>query len=148
MLRMPHARLASFSVLLLLISLATAAEAKWHAATAQPQSAASQAEDDRASAELPSLILNVCAGCALLDAETERQLHREYAAAAMASGYRIAPLKPVVLEISETGRLPNGKPYLKGLIANIPFRVGDPHPGHSLASVTALMVLHILTLAP
>ena len=149
MLRMARACLSSLSALLLATSFVATGEAKWHAsATASIKTDSTMAQGAYASAELPSLILDVCAGCALLDAETERQLHRQYAAAAMASGYRVNPLRPVVLEISETGQLPNGRPYLKGVVSNMSFRVGDPHPGQSLASVTALMVLHILTLAP
>ena len=88
-------------------------------------------------------MLEVCSGC-IVDSAMQLQLDHHYTKAALASGYVINPLKPIVLNISETGYLPDGKAYLRGVVANLPFRIADPNPGESLASVTAKLVLYIL----
>ena len=43
--------------------------------------------------------------------------------------------------LTEIGVLPDGKPYLKGIIGNKQLTVGDPFPGETLASVAGKLAL-------
>lgn len=50
--------------------------------------------------------------------------------------------------LTEIGVLPNGKPYLKGIIGSKQLTVGDPFPGETLASVAGKLALGAVSRDP
>lgn len=89
---------------------------------------------------VPSLAVNICDDCRF-DEDARFALLRSYGHAARRAGYIIDPLNTNFLLITEIGVLPNGKPYLKGVIGNRQITVGDPFPGETLASVAGKLAL-------
>lgn len=89
---------------------------------------------------VPSLAVDICDDCRF-DEDARFVLLGSYGQAARRAGYIIDPLNTNVLLITEIGVLPNGKPYLKGVIGNKQITVGDPFPGETLATVAGTLAL-------
>lgn len=90
------------------------------------------------SRALPSLRIETCTECTLED-EDIAAWKRTYAEAAQEAGYDIDLLVSSPVRVVETGRLPNGEPYVVGETAGMRFRVGDPDPGATLGSALGRM---------
>lgn len=94
---------------------------------------------------IPSISITTCEACRLDD--TERYaLQRSYGEAALRAGYIVDPLVTYSLHITEIGLLPNGKPFLRGVIDDRQLTVGDPHPGETLATVAGRLALIAVSL--
>lgn len=89
---------------------------------------------------IPSISVTICNDCHFDEADRMVLLH-SYGDAAIRAGYIVDPLNSSVLAITEVGVLPNGKPYLKGVIGNKQLTVGDPFPGETLATVAGKLAL-------
>lgn len=89
---------------------------------------------------IPSISVTICHDCRFDETDRMALLH-SYGDAAVRAGYIVDPLNSSVLAITEIGVLPNGKPYLKGVIGNKQLTVGDPFPGETLATVAGKLVL-------
>lgn len=94
---------------------------------------------------IPSISLTVCDQCKLDDGERYALL-RSYGEAALRAGYIVDPLVSYDLHITETGVLPNGTPFLRGVIGDRQLTVGDPHPGETLATVAGRLALIAISL--
>ena len=89
---------------------------------------------------VPSLAVQICDDCRF--GESDRfALLMSYGHAARRAGYLVDPLNTNVFLVTEIGVLPNGKPYLKGIIGNKQLTVGDPFPGETLATVAGKLAL-------
>lgn len=93
---------------------------------------------------IPSITVVICDGCQFGEADRYALL-RSYGDAAAQAGYIIDPLNSSVLSIDDVGVLPNGKPYLKGVIGKTQFTVGDPYAGETLATVAGKMALTVIS---
>jgi hypothetical protein len=89
---------------------------------------------------VPSISLSVCDDCRFDDSDRYALL-MSYGRAAQQAGYIVDPLNSSVLLITELGMLPNGKPYLRGVIGERQITVGDPFPGETLATVAGKLAL-------
>jgi hypothetical protein len=89
---------------------------------------------------VPSLAVQICDDCRF-DERDRFALLMSYGHAARRAGYLVDPLNTNVFLITEISVLPNGKPYLKGVIGNKQLTVGDPFPGETLASVAGKLAL-------
>lgn len=93
---------------------------------------------------IPSISVTICNDCRFTEVDRYALL-KSYGDGAVRAGYIVDPLNSSVLAITETGALPDGKPYLKGVIGNKELTVGDPYPGETLATVTGKMALLIVS---
>jgi len=93
---------------------------------------------------IPSISVTICEDCRFNE-DDRYALLKSYGDGAVRAGYIVDPLNSSVLAITETGALPDGKPYLKGVIGNKELTVGDPYPGETLATVTGKMALLIVS---
>lgn len=110
----------------------------------QPQEQTMRCESPAQAAPLPALHIEVCEACEL-SREDISAMKQGYAVAAHTAGYRIDILATERVRITETGMLENGIPYVKGEIAGMWFRVGNPDPGETLGSVAGRMAFVILS---
>ena len=96
---------------------------------------------DMTDTVIPSLTVTMsCDDCRFAEADRYALL-LSYGDAARRAGYIVNPLNSSLFVITEIGVLPNGKPYLKGVIGNKQLTVGDPFPGETLASVAGKLAL-------
>lgn len=89
---------------------------------------------------IPSISVTICDDCRFTEAD-RHALMLSYGDAARRAGYIVDPLNSSLFVITEIGALPNGKPYLKGIIGNKQLTVGDPFPGESLSTVAGKLAL-------
>lgn len=92
---------------------------------------------------VPSIAVTICRDCRFTESDRYAFL-QSYAGAAQRAGYLIDPLNSSVFVITETGVLPNGKPFLAGIVGNKQVTVGDPLPGETLAGVAGKLALIIV----
>lgn len=95
---------------------------------------------DMTDTVIPSIVIAICDDCRFAEADRYALL-LSYGNAARRAGYIVDPLNSSLFVITEIGVLPNGKPYLKGVIGNKQLTVGDPFPGETLASVAGKLAL-------
>ena len=95
---------------------------------------------DMTDTVIPSIVVMICDDCRFAEADRHALL-LSYGDAARRAGYIVDPLNSSLFVITEIGVLPNGKPYLKGVIGNKQLTVGDPFPGETLASVAGKLAL-------
>ena len=95
---------------------------------------------DMTDTVIPSIVVMICDDCRFAEADRYALL-LSYGDAARRAGYIVDPLNSSLFVITEIGALPNGKPYLKGVIGNKQLTVGDPFPGETLASVAGKLAL-------
>ena len=95
---------------------------------------------DMTDTVIPSIVVQMCDDCRFAEADRYALL-LSYGDAARRAGYIVDPLNSSLFVITEIGVLPNGKPYLKGVIGNKQLTVGDPFPGETLASVAGKLAL-------
>lgn len=93
---------------------------------------------------IPSITVVICDDCQFGEADRYALL-RSYGEAAMQAGYIIDPFNNSVLSINDVGLLPNGKPYLKGVIGKMQFTVGDPYASETLATVAGKMAFTVIS---
>ena len=87
-----------------------------------------------------SLAVQICDDCRF--GESDRfALLMSCGYAARRAGYLADPLNTNVFLITEIGVLPNGKPYLKGIIGNKQLTAGNPFPGETLVTVAGKLAL-------
>jgi hypothetical protein len=115
----------------------------------RPPAASASADDagcgdasayDMTDTVIPSIAVMICDDCRFAEADRHALL-LSYGDAARRAGYIVDPLNSSLFVVTEIGVLPNGKPYLKGVIGNKQLTVGDPFPGETLASVAGKLAL-------
>jgi len=96
---------------------------------------------------VPAVALQLCDRC-VLDGAERRALLLGFADAAHRAGLVINPVRELPLTITDTGRLPDGRPFLRGAIEGTQFTVADPLPGETLASAAGKLVFNVLSGRP
>jgi hypothetical protein len=90
---------------------------------------------------VPSLTVTMSCDNCRFDESDLYALLRSYGNAAQHAGYIVDPLSSYLFVITEIGVLPDGRPYLKGVLGDKQITVGDPFPGESLATVAGKLAL-------
>ena len=96
---------------------------------------------DMTDTVIPSLTVTMsCDDCRFAEADRYALL-LSYGDAARRAGYIVDPLNSSLLVITDLGALPDGKPFLKGIVGSKQITVGDPSAGESLATVAGRLAL-------
>ena len=95
---------------------------------------------DMTDTVIPSIVVMICDDCRFAEADRYALL-LSYGDAARRAGYIVDPLNSSLLVITDLGALPDGKPFLKGIVGSKQITVGDPSAGESLATVAGRLAL-------
>lgn len=145
----PFLTCATFAVAVVVVPLQAghASVAEWPAAASAPvdeEGCGDAGAYEMTHTVIPSIVVRICNDCRFTE-DDRYALLKSYGDGAVRAGYIVDPLNSSVLAITETGALPDGKPYLKGVIGDKQLTVGDPYSGETLATVTGKMALLIVS---
>lgn len=96
---------------------------------------------DMTDTVVPSLTVAIGCDDCRFDENDRYALLRSYGDAAQRAGYIVDPLNSSLLVITDLGALPDGKPFLKGIVGSMQITVGVPSAGESLATVAGRLAL-------